>query len=404
VEAVAHLTKGLTLLDALPDSPEHIQHELTLRIALGNALIATKGYAARDMEHAYARALELCRQLGDTAQLFPVLYGVWVCHLLRAEYTTARELGEEFLHLAQRQQDPGLLLEAHRMLAITLYCLGECGPAHTHAERGVALYDPKVHHSHALIYGQDPGVSCQMYAAWTLWFLGYPDQALQRSHEALRLARELSHPLSLAMALSFATRLHQLRREGPAAQAQAEVLMALSGEQGFPQYLSHGMVLRGWALAAQGHGEEGMVQMRQGLAAYRATGAEVFRAYYHALLAEACGGAGQPQEGLHLLAEALTAAHNTGARFDEAELHRLKGELLLQSCVQGPEFAVSILHAARRTPHAEAAETCFRQALEIAWGQQAKSLELRAALSLSRLWQRQGQRTEARQLLAPIYG
>jgi predicted ATPase len=245
VEAVAHLTKGLTLLDALPDSPEHIQHELTLRIALGNALIATRGYAARDVEHAYAPALELCRQLGDTVQLFPVLYGVWVCHLLRAEYTTARELGEEFSHLAQRQQDPGLLLEAHRMLAVTLYCLGECGPAHTQAERGVALYDPKVHHSHALIYGQDPGVSCQMYAAWTLWFLGYPDQALQRSHEALRLARELSHPLSLAMALSFATRLHQLRREGPAAQAQAEVLMALSGEQGFPQYLSHGMVLRG---------------------------------------------------------------------------------------------------------------------------------------------------------------
>ena len=236
-------------------------------------------------------------------------------------------------------------------------------------------------------------MACRAYAAVTLWCLGYPDQALQRSHEALTLARELAHPFSLAFALFFAAWLHQFRREGHLTQERAEAVIALAAEQGFAVFVAGGTIFRGWALAersaepgaGQGQGEEGMAQMQQGLAAWRATGAEVFRPYGLALLAEASAQVGQHEAGLTLLAEALAVANDTGERRWEAELYRLKGELLL----------------ARSAEHDAEAETCFRQALDIARRQQAKSWELRAAMSLSRLWQRQGKRAEARELLAP---
>jgi predicted ATPase len=239
-------------------------------------------------------------------------------------------------------------------------------------------------------------VACRAYAALTLWWLGYPDQALQRSHEALTLARELVHPLSLATALFFAAWLHHFRREWPRTQEWAEAAIALSAEQGFALFVAGGTIFRGWALAArspapgvgQGQVEEGMAQLHQGLAAWRATGAAVLRPYGLALLAAASAQVGQREEALTLLAEALAVANDTGERRWEAELHRLKGELLLAlSAESGDEV-----------------ETCFRHALDIARQQQAKSLELRAAMSLSRLWQRQGKRAEAYNMLAPIYG
>ena len=213
-----------------------------------------------------------------------------------------------------------------------------------------------------------------------LWLLGYPDQALQRSQEALTLAQELSHPFSLAFALYFAAMLHQFRREAQAAQERAEAAMALATEQGFAFWLAWGTILRGWALAEQGQGEEGIAQMRQGLAACRATGAELYRPYFLALLAEAYGQAGQAEEGLHVLAEALAVVrHNWGAL--------LRGGAV---SAQGRVAAGS----SSAEQHAEA-EACFQQALDIARRQQAKSLELRAAMSLSRLWQQQGKRAEA---------
>jgi predicted ATPase len=244
-------------------------------------------------------------------------------------------------------------------------------------------------HLHALLYGgHDPGVCCLFVGGCVLWFLGYPDQALQSMHEALTLGQELAHPHSLANALYFAAQLHQLRREGQAAQERAELEIALAGEQGSALELARGTILRGWALAWQGQGAEGLAQMCQGLSAYRATGTEKERTYFLALLAEGYRGTGEVQEGLRVLAEALAAAHHSGEHYCEAELHRLKGELLLlQSTDQ----------------HAEAA-ACFHHALAVARHQQAKSLELRAALSLGRLWQQQGKRGEARALLAPIYG
>jgi predicted ATPase len=218
--------------------------------------------------------------------------------------------------------------------------------------------------------------------------LGYPEQARQGMEETLVLARRLAHPFTLAQILFFSALLHQLRRESPVALAQVEEALALCTEQGFALYLTFGMGLRGWALAAQGQWAEGIAQIREGFAAFRATGAGVFWPWFLALLAEACGQAGQINEGLCALGEALTAVQTKEDRFYEAEVYRLKGVLLLQDS----------------TAHQEEAEEHLQQALNVARRQQAKSLELRAAMNLVRLWQQQGKRTAAQDLLAPIYG
>jgi predicted ATPase/class 3 adenylate cyclase len=388
LEARVHLTKGLEVLKTVPDTPERTQQELDLQTMLGSVLIATQGGASPEVERVYARARELCRQVGDTRQLFPTLRGLHRFYLGRGQMEAARELGAQLLSLAQRVQDPALLVQAHLELGSTLYALGEVVSARAHLEQGMALYHPRQSHSLTFRDMADPGVVCRGYAAWTLWVLGYPDQACKRSHEALSLAEELSHPVSLAAALYFAAVLHHFRREGPAAQERAAMMVALAREQGFMQPLSAGTILGGWALALQGRGEEGIAQMRQGLAARRALGSERTWLFFLAMLADAYQTLGQAEAGLHVLAEALGEAHTTVARYYEAELYRLKGELLL---VRSHER------------HREA-ETCFRQALEVARRQQAKSLELRAAMSLSRLWRRQDKREEARQLLAEVYG
>jgi predicted ATPase len=396
VEAVTHLTKGLEVLQTLPDTAEHLQQELVLQTLLGPALMAIKGQGAPEVGHVYGRARELCQQVGETSQLFPVLWGLWRFYFMRAEYQTARESAEQCLRLAQRVHDPVLLLEAHFALGGHLLYCGELAPACAHLEQGRGLYVPQAHRSLAVHYGFDPGVGCLGYAGHALWTHGYPDQALQRCRVALALAQELAHPLTVTSALVWVTIAHCCRREWQAAQAQAEAVRALAHEQGFPQWFDLGLFWGGWALAAQGQTAEGIAQMRQGLTARRTSGIELGRPVMHAALAEAQGQLGQVDEGLHLVAEELVLVHNTGERWWEAELHRLKGELLLQSGVQG-------LESGRWTLDAKA-EQYFLQALAIARQQQAKSWELRAALSLSRLWHQQGKRAEARELLAPLYG
>jgi predicted ATPase len=388
VEAIAYLTKGLELLETLPDTPERRQQELTLRVTLGAPLMMTKGYAAPEVERACAQALELCRQLGETPRLFPVLGGLRGFYLARAELQTARELGERLLRLAQRVQHPALLLQAHYALGETLFYLGELVAARAHLEQGSRSYEPQKHRSYSLRAVQHPGVACRANVASVLWLLGYPDQALQRGREALILAQELAHPISVAFASYFAAVIHQYRREWQLAQAQAEAAITRSREQGFPFWVAMGAIVRGWTLVAQGQEQEGIAQMRQSLVDLQATGAALSRPHWLALLAEAYRRGGQAEEGLRLLAEALTVAHSTGGRYYEAELYRLQGELLL------------MCSAAELTE----AETCFHQALDVARRQQAKAFELRAAMSLARLWQRQGKRAEAHALLAPIYG
>jgi predicted ATPase len=281
--------------------------------------------------------------------------------------------------------------------------LGQVVTARGHLEQALALYDPQQHGALAFRYGQDPGASCLSYMAWALWVLGYPDQARQQSHAALTLAQELSHANSLAHTLVHAAILRQLCRETQWTQAQAEAAVTLSTKQRIPQWLALATILRGWALTVQGQGEEVTAQVHQGIAAYRATGAGIYGSYCLALMAETYGAAGQPEAGLVVLTEAMDVVHTHAEHFYEAELHRLKGELLLQSRVRSRESDVSTPDSGLRPPDSEA-ETCFHQALDVAHHQQAKSLELRAAMSLSRLWQHQGKRAEARQLLVEVYG
>jgi class 3 adenylate cyclase/predicted ATPase len=392
VEAITQLTTALKLLTTLPDTRARAHQELLLQVTLGRPLQATRGFSSPEVQATYTRARELCQQAGETRQLFPVLFGLWTFHLVRGELLAARELGEQLLGLAQREHDPALLMEAYWALGGTCFHLGEFGAAQAHLAQGMTLYGAQ-RHSSISRDGTEQGVLSLTYEARVLWHLGYPDRALQKSEAARTLAHEQSYPVNVAGALAFAAELHQLRGERARTQEWAAAALTLAREYGFPAWLGPGAILQGWALAEQGQVEEGMSQIRHGLATYEAIGAELVRPYYLALLAEAYGQTGQVEEGLTALGEALRVVDNTGERFYEAELYRLKGELTLQSQVQGP-----------KSQFEEEAERYYVKAIEIARHQQAKSLELRAVMSLARLWQRQGKRDEARQLLAEIYG
>ena len=279
-EAVSHLRNGLALLDMLPNPSSRIQHELFLLTALGPTLMAIQGFGAPEVGAVYTRAYQLYQQVGETPQLFLVLRGLWQFYILRTELRTARQLGVQLLSLTQSGQDAALLLEAHRALGEPLFWLGEFPSARVRCEQEMAHNDPQQHRSHAFLYGMDPGVAYLSFAAWTLWCLGYPDQALQRIQAALTLTQTLSHPPSRALSLIFAAYLHQHRREEQLTQERAEVLTALATEQGFAFWVVQGTIMRARALATQGQGEEGIAQMRQGLTAWHASGHELERPYF----------------------------------------------------------------------------------------------------------------------------
>jgi predicted ATPase len=394
-EAISHLTAALTLLRTLPDTRERAKRELLLHLTFGPVWIATKGYAAAEVERVYLRARDLCWQLGETTQLFVALWGLSACYVTQAKFELACELGEQFLHLARSQQELTVSLEAYRQLGFNLVWAGECGQARACLEQGIALYHPQHHRALISQYGEDAGVCCLAFVSQALWTLGYPEQAVKRIQDALSLARELAFPYSLALALLWAAYLHQFRREPQAARERAQEVITLAAEHGFPLYEALGTILQGGALVEEGRLEEGIAQIRNGQTAWQALGAEIMRPYYLALLAEGYGKAGQTQEALIAVAEALDTVHKTGERFYEAELYRLKGTLFLQSGVQGP---------ASRSPAPQTeSEACFHQAIEIARRQQAKSLELRATVGLARLLAIQGCRHEASAMLAEIY-
>jgi TOMM system kinase/cyclase fusion protein len=406
VEAIEHLTRGLELLKTLPESPDRAQQELGLQIALGPAYRATKGYAAPEVEETYARSRELCKQLGETPKLLPVLLGLRGVYTVRGELQIAYELAEQLMALAQRDGDPASLSAAHLVLGATLFWLGEFAPALAHVEQVLALYDSKQNRSHFFLYGGDPAASLSIQSL-ILWLLGYPDKASKRSVEALTLSREMSHSYSLTSTLLFTARFHQFRREGQMVQEIAETIIRLSGEQGFPEWLVIGTILQGWALAEQGRREEGISRMRQGLDAHRAIGAELSHPYFLALLAEACEKAGQAEEGLTTLAEALALVDKNGERNWEAEVYRLRGELLLRVGEEEKrKEGEKEKNAHSPTPpfSLSSPQECFHKAIEVARRQQAKSLELRAAMSLSRLWGKQEKKEEARKMLSEIYG
>jgi predicted ATPase len=388
-DAISDLGAALSLLQRLPDGRERVQREVLLRLAVGPALMAVKGWSAPEVERAYTRMRELCEQLGDPPELFPALYGLWLMHVLRGRLRTAHELAEQLLRLAQSAHDPGLLLQARQALGITSYWMGEFFPAREHLANAITLYDPERHRALIFRYaGADLGVRSLSYAAMTLWHLGYPDKALKRGNEALALAQRLSHPFSLTFAQGLVGVLHHFRREARATQDIAESMTALSAEHGFTNQLAYATVLRGSAMAEQGRHQDGITQIQKGLAAARAIGAEVFRPYHLCVLAEACKDTGCLDDGLSALTEAQTAADEHENRGSEAEIHRLKGELLLR----------------QNDSNAAEAQSCFARAIEIALKQRAKSLELRATMSLARLLDKQGRRGEAHAMLAEIYG
>ena len=278
VEAIAHLHQGLGLLDGLPDGVARHRQELELQTTLGVPLIAIRGFAAPEVERAYARARELCLQVGDAPQLSSVLFGLWWFYDVRAELRAAHELAERLLDMARRREAAADLIQAHRAMGATLLWLGEFAPALAHFEQAIALYDPQRHRSLAFTAGQEPGVLARGFASHVLWYLGYPDRALKTMREALSQAREVAHPFSLAFALDHAAWLHQYRRETAETREGAEEDMGFSGERGFPFFLAQGTILRGWALAEQGRDAEGTAEMRQGLAAHEATGAVMIQA------------------------------------------------------------------------------------------------------------------------------
>ena len=388
VDAITHLTKGLEIVRAMPSGRERDQRELNMLMTMGPALIATKGYAAPEVEPAHRRALELCVALEDEEKQFSVLLGLSLFHLVGADLNVSRGLAEQLVELAKTHQEPGCDLAAGRALGYALLMLGDIETARTCMERVSDAYDVAIHGAFAFRRGgSDFGVGCLSFGAWGHYALGYPDQAKARCAQGLALAQELRHPISECVGHWSYGVVHLMRGETDASLGHAEALLAIAEERGFPQYSAWARVLRGTALSERGVGADAIAEIREGIDACQAIGSHMLVPYWLGFLAEACGRNGRAEEGRVAIAEALRQVARTDNRYAEAELYRLEGQLLL---------------AGDAANHAEA-EACFQKAIEIARAQKAKSWELRAATSLARLWQQQGRQGEARDLLAPVY-
>jgi class 3 adenylate cyclase/predicted ATPase len=389
-EAIGHFTRGLEIVSQLPDTPQRAEREIDFQISLGPAYIAMKGHGAPEVAATYNRARELGEAIGDPRRLSRALAGLSAYYTARGPYTTAYEMAEQALVLAERCDEPRLLLTAQTNLGVNAFLLGRFATAQNHLDQGMALAvtQPRGESS-----SQDFGLTCRSYSAVTLFSLGYPDQALERSRQAVQLARDLEQPYVLAFALYIGSYVHKYRREPEAMLAYAEEAVALCTGHNFALWLGGARVQRGWALVALGRVEEGAAEIRRGLTAWLATGAEVARPYFLALLADAELRMGRCADGLRRLDEGLSVAAKLSDRFYEAELYRLRGELMLH---RG--------EGANRCKNIEVkAEGAYRKALAVARDQSAKSWELRAAMSLVRLLQQQNRKEEARAVLTPIY-
>jgi predicted ATPase len=386
-EAIAALRRGLALLATSPDGPERMRQELTLQLTLGELLMAVNGIAASDASDAYTRAYTLCQQLSEPPELGRVLYGFYRSHVGQGRVRAAEEVSKQLFALAQRQPTTNALVEGHTAMGGTALFRGDFMAARAHLEQGRSLANPLPFPSPLRRGGFVPGVEPLVWLELALWALGYADQAQQRSQESLARARQAEHPATVWVAECFAAMLSQCRGDVACTRAYAEAAMAVADAQGFRHRIELGRILRGWALVLQGDAAADVAHIRQGIAGSQGQGPEVAHPYWLILLAEAYGQVGQPEAGLEELAEALSVMATTEAQWWEAEVYRLQGNLLLRL----PSSDVS------------QAETLFHQALDVARTQQAKSLELRAAMSLSRLWQQLGQRIEARRLLEDIY-
>lgn len=384
-DALDDLTTALDLVRRSPGLPDSGRRELPLQGALARALLATEGWSSVSAEQAYGRGIELARELGDDRSTASLLYQLAGLHEFRGNYTESEALLDEALRIEGTEREAARLLEAHELMACSLFHQGSLEPAIDHAEQGLALSEPDWRHPDQAVHGEDPAVSCNDWAGLALWCLGHPDRALERIRAALELASAPGHEYGLANATMYAARLHHLRREPQEALLHAEAAVTLAAERGFPFQGAAGQVLRGWALTHLGRSEEQIEYMRQGLEAHRAAGAAMDRPYYLAVLAEALREAGRPEEALSTIDEAIELLGGDRAFFYEAELHRLHGSLGLEL---------------DRAGVTDAAAADFQRALEVARHQHARALELRAARSLAELFRERGAIADALEVLA----
>ncbi len=405
-EAIRHLTKGLELLKTLPNTLEHLQQELTLRMTTGAPLIATKGYTAEEVRQVYDRVRELCKHLGNTPQLFPSLWGLALYYTNTGDNCTSYELAQECLQIAQREQDSTLLLLAHSLLGGVSHWFGQFVESQFHLKRAIEVYDLSQHRSLAMRYGIDPNVVSLGYASLNSWLLGYPEQSRTKAYETLAAAQKLEHPFCHAFALSYVSLIHLLRREDAFAYQAATRLLTLAREQAFQHYIGFGTLFQGFAIVKSERREEGLHSILEGRQIHKTLGTAGGRSVGLAFLLEAYVELGHIEEGLNLVENWIVTAEANDDHQSEAELYRLKGELTLQKefDVQGSTFKVENPQSAFHNQQLETeAEACFLKAIEIAQKQQAKSWELRASTSLARLWRRQGKQAEAHNLLANVY-
>jgi tetratricopeptide (TPR) repeat protein len=405
-EAVALARQGLELLPRLPETPERARIELRLQVTFGTSMQFTV-WGSPEVARALRRARELCQQVAETSELSRILLGLWRFYVGRADFRTSRELAEQLLSLAERQEDPVWCQVARFTLGYTLLHVGDPTVARSHVEHHLNIDGPQPSRAQAVYDGPDPRVTLRGVGALTLWLLGYPDQALKRGQESLALVRDGSDHLSMAFALHYNANVHHWRRDVRATQECAEALLPLAVEQGISFWLAGGTALRGWALAQQGRWEEGVAQIREGINALLSTWVELRRPFHLALMAESLWAGGQIEEGLAAVAEALDVVEATGERVYEAELQRLRGEFLQRRAAgRGGPSSDAATAAPPPDPDSSGraeAEACFRRALTIARGQQAKSLELRAVMSLTRLYQKLDRPAEVRPMLAECY-
>lgn len=386
VEGLAHATAGLSLIDQLPKRPERLYQELNLHLMRALALQAQHGFGGEQAAEAYHRADIVCRQLPtETPQHLVVLLGLWGVAISRAEHQEAHRLSSQCLELAQRSQRPAPLMRAHCAVGMTLFYMGDFSGCQQHLNQVGNLYDPARRRSHSDI--QDPGVVSLANTAFALWFQGYPDQALAKSQEALARARALEHPFTLASALIHAAALHQYRREPEEVVALAEALLAIPMVKEFDFWFAAAQVFQGWGWLASDRVPDGIEGIERGLRAYRATGSKLYLPYLLMLLAEGYRRIDRTDAALSTLTEAVSLAEASGERWSAAELHRQQGELFLNA------------HA----PDAELAEACYTRAISIARHQGAKTLELRATVSLARQRLTQGKLATIRNDLPPLY-
>jgi predicted ATPase/class 3 adenylate cyclase len=394
VEAVEQLTRAISQMATLCSTPELRRNEIKLQVALINALIHVKGYASPDtkaaMERAHAlieRAEALGEPLGDPLLLFSVLYGFWVANYVAFNGDLMRELAAEFLSLAERQKATVPLMTAHRIVGTTLLYVGDFAKARLHLDRSLALYDPAEHRPLAARFGTDAAVSVLFYRSMALWSLGYPDAALADAKRAVNFAREIGQASTLMAALAVPSITHILCGNYADATALLDEAVALADEKGSLFWKAHAAT-KGCALALIGKTSDAVRLITSGMTAWHSTGTTVWTPTYLAYLAKAYAELGQFDEALRCVSEAMTAVQTSKEKWHEPDIHRIAGQVTLMT----PD------------PDAAKAEAYFERALAVARQQQAKSWELRAAMSLARLWRDQGKVSEARELLAPVYG